>query len=495
VSGLHDLSLVAGAGNITFAQNVGTIGALQANTARTFSAQTITATSIDLSGISTQTTINGSLNTSGAAGITMSGAAAFTILGNVTTLAGGPFTITNSGLLTFATNFNFSLDGPFLQNGTGQVFGGGTLTTNNQTIEFSAEYTLTGNLAINSGTVGANVTFLDEIEGTFNLTIAAGSGDVTCGLVIGHDIALQNFTVSSAHDIILNGIGTTATGITGTLNLTAANDIIMANTLYSANTQIYSAVHEVDFNHGSQTNLTSFGGPITFTSGLIRLGIANDLQVITNNGNFSFVSLLGTSFENIIVNTGTGTAALNTIASLGTINNLIVTAGKITLSGSIDPVNTNFVSLTDIMNTAGPVLITAINTPSFNALGGNVGSLSSPILVHSSNQILAGAGGPQPSLADFNGTSFDNTVQAIPSNPPCKIIFNGVVIKDCTIPPTPPTPSSSAAKKIPRFPFAVPGFDSSQFNLASDYFFFFYFFDQTYVRKEAPMYWSARSSQ
>jgi hypothetical protein len=497
VGGLQNLTLTADLGTITFSQNVGTINALQVNTASTFSAQSITADSINLSGISTQATINGNLNTSGPAGITMTGAA-FTILGNATTLAGGPFTITNSGQLIFASNFNFSLGGPFLQNGSGDVSGGGTLTTNNQPIEFQTPLTLTGNLSLNSGSTGAAVT-LSSVQGAFDLTIAAGVGNVLCNQVIGDVIALRNFTVSSAYNIQLSGIGTAATGVTGILNLIASHDIIMTNTLYSANTQIYSAGHEVRFYNGIQTNLTSFGGPIIFTSGLIRLGIANDLQMITNNGNFSFVSLLGTNFENIIVSTGTGTAALGIIASLGTINNLFVNAGKITISGFIDPVNTNFVSLTDIMNTAGPNLITCLNTPSFNALGGDVGSLTSPLLVQSSNQIFAGADGHANSLADFDGTSFDNTVHPIPSNPPCQIIFNGVVIKNCTLPPIPPTPPTPPGKikvKIPRFPFAMPGFDSSQFNLASDYFFFFYFFDETYVVcKDAPMYWSARSSQ
>lgn len=108
-------------------------------------------------------------------------------------------------------------------------------------------------------------------------------------------------------------------------------------------------------------------------------------------------------------------------------------------------------------------------------------------------QIFAGADGRPDSLADFDGTSVDNTVHEIPSNPPCEIIFNNVIIKNCTIPPVPPVPPTPAAakahKKRHRFPFAVPGFDSSFFNLASDYFFLQYFLDDTYVRKEVAMYY------
>src|SRR6185436_19572901 len=94
--------------------------------------------------------------------------------------------------------------------------------------------------------------------------------------------------------------------------------------------------------------------------------------------------------------------------------------------GSLNAVNMDFESQGAIFNAASPVAINSTNTAFFNALNGNVGTLSSPILVNTSNEIFAGAGGQTRSLADFYGTSFDNTVHAILSNPPCVIIFNGV---------------------------------------------------------------------
>lgn len=191
------------------------------------------------------------------------------------------------------------------------------------------------------------------------------------------------------------------------------------------------------------------------------------------------------------MNTGTGAANLGAISSAGTITNLIIDAGRITFSGAITANAINVTSLTDIANTNLPVLIQSPDTVFFNALGGNVGSTSSPIFVQTSGQIFAGADGSPASLADFQGSSFDNLVHEIASNPPCTIIFNTIVLQNCTLPPVPPSPGSPGVIVIFSFPFAVPGFDSSFFNLASDYFFWPYFFDERYIYREVAMYYRA----
>lgn len=481
LTGVQNVNLTAG-GNVNLTQNVGPLGALQINNAQTVGTKTINASSIAFSAISTQATVSGDLNTTGASGIDLAGAA-ITLSGNITTTGSGPVTLTNSGQLTLASNFTYSLDGAFLQNGTGSVSGGGTLTTNNQTVQIQTPLTLTGALTMNTGGTGANIT-LNKIEGTFAMNLQASAGDVTVSGLIGDTTPLSNFIVSTAHDIHLNGVGTASTGVTGTMQLIATHDIDLTNTVYSANTQIYSPGNQLNFNAGTPTTLTSFGGPVQFTSGAAILSTGNDLQVVTNNGNFSFVSIRGTTLEDITVNAGTGTAALNQISSLGTINNLTVNAGSITFAGTIDPLNVNLTSLGSISNVGAPVLITVTNTPFFNALGGDVGTLASPIFVNSSAQIFAGAAGDE-SLADFNGTSSDNTIHEIPSNPPCEIIFNGVEIKKCHfVPPTPPTPPAPVVVTvIPPFPFTVPGVESSYFTLADDFFFKCYFLTDDYIRR------------
>jgi hypothetical protein len=492
LDGAQNLNIAVGVGAIIFSQAVGgsvALGTLTVTSAKDFTSQAITATAVNLSGISNLATF-GTLTTTGALGIVLNGNA-FTFSQDVSTTNLGPLTITNNGILTFSPTHSVTLDGAFNQNGSGQVLAAGTLVTHNQGVNFSAAVLLNGNYSINTGTTGATVTFGSDLDGPFNLNIAAGLGNVVFQKSIGDGNALQNFTITTAHDITLNGVGTTFDGVLGTLSLTASDLINLNNSFYTAGTQIYSAGTGVHFTNGAVTNLTSLGGPISFISGPITLSSGNDLSVATNNGAFSYVSIAGTTFENISINTGTGTAFMNLISGPH-INNVFVHAGQIEFIGSIDAVNTDFESLGAIFNAGSPLAINSLNTATFNALSGDVGTLSSPILVNSSNEIFAGAGGRPDSLADFNGTSMDDTIHEIPSNPPCEIIFNDVIIKNCTIPPVPPVPTSNAgAKKIHRFPFAAPGFDSSSFNLASDYFFLPDFFDEKYVHRDVAMYYRA----
>jgi len=76
----------------------------------------------------------------------------FSFAGSVQTANGGVFHITNSGSLTFASAMALNIDGAIIQDGSGNVSGGGTWTTNNQSIHFASPLTLTGNLSVNSGT-------------------------------------------------------------------------------------------------------------------------------------------------------------------------------------------------------------------------------------------------------------------------------------------------------------------------------------------------------
>ncbi len=484
LSGAQTLILNAGAGNINLNAAVSGLTQLQINSATNMTASSINVDALNVSGVTNLATFTSSLTTNGALGINLTGNA-FLFQGPITTQNLGPMVLTNSGDATFSSTQVITLDGPFTQNGTGLMFIGGSLTTNNQAIQVQEDIILTGNFLLDSGPGIGNITLLDDADGPFTLTIQAGLGDVQIDRPIGDGVALANFTIASAHDITLNGIGNIIPGVTGTVSLTASNDINLGNVFYSGS-QFYSAGNNINFISGTQVNLTTFGGSIAFTQGTIQLSSASDLNIQTNNGALSFVEISGAVFENIIVNTGSGAAHLNIIGGGGTINTLDVAAGAIDFAGTIDVTNTNLVSETTIANIGAPVAITSANTAFFNALGGDVGTLASPILVNTTNQIYAGADGHANSLANFNGSSFDNTVHEIPSNPPCIIIFNGVVIKNCTTPPTPPS-GGRRATTTPSFPFAVPGFDSSFFNLASDYFFFFDFIDESYFRRNQLM--------
>jgi hypothetical protein len=486
VDGNENLTIQAGSGNIAFSGGIGQITPLTAfdvTSGGNFTSPAISAASIDFSGLTGLATFNGLLSTTGVLGINLSGNA-FTFNGNITTISNGPLTITSSGPLTFSPSGILTISGPLSFNGTGSISAGGSITTNNQNITFQTPLVLTGNLAINPGS-GA-VIFVNDLDGSYNLNIQT-TGAVTAEAAIGTSVPLSNLTIT-AQNISLDGVGTTSPGVSGALALTAASAINLDSVIYNAGSQTYTAGTDINFIAGATTTLLTSGGPIAFTSGDIVLGTSSNLNINTNGGSFSYITLTGTTFENLAINTGSGIAYMNPVTGT-TINNITVNAGEIDLVGTINDVNTNFTSAGAIFNGGIPQAINSTNTATFNALDGNVGTLTSPILVNTSNKIFAGAGGDPQSLADFDGTSVDDTVHPIPSNPPCLIIFNDIVIKQCQVPPVPPTPPSPPGqkRKIPPFPFAVPGVDSSFFNLASDYFFLQYFFDLTYLRKEVAM--------
>jgi hypothetical protein len=232
---------------------------------------------------------------------------------------------------------------------------------------------------------------------------------------------------------------------------------------------------------------------------------------MTNNGAFSFGTLSATFFENIVVDAGSGTATLGAVIGMNE-NNFSITAGAIRFTAPIDPFNALFISTNDsILNVTIPVLITATNSILFNALEGDVGSVSSPILIQTGNQIFAGAGSGLPAIAVggvprdhksaiLTGTSIDDTVHAIPSNPPCILTWNGVTLNDCGLPPPPPPPPPGPPSPPSNlydlffttgrglFIFAAPGFDSSYFNLSSDYYFRSFYSDE-FLRKPNPLFY------
>lgn len=131
VDGPFSLTFTAGSGNIT----AGAIGssitllpptAVIATSVNNNNAQSITAGTIQqLSGTGT-TTLNGTITSTSSLGITLVGNN-FTRNGDITTTNGGSFTVTNSGLITGNPLNTTSIDGSYIQNGTGTSNFAGTI--------------------------------------------------------------------------------------------------------------------------------------------------------------------------------------------------------------------------------------------------------------------------------------------------------------------------------------------------------------------------------
>lgn len=187
------------------------------------------------------------------------------------------------------------------------------------------------------------------------MSITAGSGDVVAPVSFSIEEALENFTVISAHDISLNGIGFSTSVMSGTLSLTASKAISLMNTIYAAHSQIYNSTADTDFINPGLVTLLTDGGSVIFTSSEVHLNSATDLLISTSGGEFSFISIQGTNFENLTVNTGSGLASLGALPNIGSINTVTVTAGSILLNGEMDLVSPIFASQTSILNTGAPV--------------------------------------------------------------------------------------------------------------------------------------------
>jgi hypothetical protein len=473
IDGNEDLIFDGGLSSIFIGGAVGgttPVAALQVIECTNFTSRSIRAASLDIENVSGTATFNGALSTTGISGMTFSGHA-FDFEGSVTTTSGGPLSIDNLGQITIGPSLAISLTGAFTQTGPGTIAARGSLSTAGDDITFAGPLQLLGDLSLSSA--GGDIHLGADIEGAYSVTITAGTGDVALPRAISISAPLNNFTVVSAHDISISGIGSDVSRMTGTLSLSATDTIALSNTTYSVHSIYLASDADIDFINPGLVTMTTDGGSITFASDITHLNSGTDLSIQTGGGAFSFHTLHGTDFENFTVDTGSGLASLGTLSNIGSINSFTVAAGSIVLNGPIDDVNTSFTSNSSILNAGSPVDITSANTAFFNAINGNVGSLASPILVHTSNQIIAGG----TDLAVFEGSSIDNTVHAYAPNPPCVIIFNGATIQDCGV--SPPT-SSQAASSLIGFP--SPGFDSSQFNLASDFYFLFYFIDEKYFR-------------
>jgi hypothetical protein len=137
--------------------------------------------------------------------------------------------------------------------------------------------------------------------------------------------------------------------------------------------------------------------------------------------------------------------------------------------------------------------LTALDTILLNALGGDVGSLASPILLNMTPLtfypiVTCGALGN----GYITGITGDNTIHCLPSNLPIDITFNGVSTGCKALTPCPPPPICPICPVCPTCPVCpgpspkpvlpfqgfvairafVPGiYDLFDFSLASDFFF------------------------
>ncbi|MEB3282785.1 MAG: CHAT domain-containing protein [Lyngbya sp.] len=370
---------------------------------------------INLDGGTVDGTFNLELN-SGSGNVTLGTVGSNSILGNLTVNSSGTTefnsTVTATSLTTDApgtTELNANIN-----------------TTNNQT--YNDAVTLLNNITLNSSlgedNPDGNIEFNSTLDGTFNLQLNSGSGNVTLGTV-GNNSILGNVTVNSSGTTTFNST-VTATSLTtdapGTTELNANITTTNNQTYNDAVTLLNDVI--LDSSLGESNN----NGNIEFNSALD--GTFN-LQLNSGSGNVSFGtvgnnSILGnvtvnssgfTRFNNTVTATSLttdapGTTELN--ANITTTNNQIYNDAvtlfnNITLNSSLGESNNN--GNIEFNSTLNGNFNLILNAGEGNISLNNVGILEQPLgaltierarEVNLSGSIFANNG------LDFSGTEFVN---------------------------------------------------------------------------------------
>ena len=325
-------------GNIVFAGNIGNAGTNRlgllaisnaASSNITFSGN-VYAVQIAQSGGTGLSSFASVVNTNAAAGINLTNVN-ISFADVVTTTGGGSVSLTHTGTLTMPDAADFSLTGPFTENGGGGVSLGAEITTTAATVNFVSPITLTNAVTIitTSGfPAGASVSFANTstIAGAFNLSIDAGTGG---------NVAFGG-TAGAANGRIGGVAGANRIGI---LSITNADNITFYGDVYAASVSIAGAGGTTTTSNTINTNTiaginingTVFNifGPITTTGGGPFTCNNAGLLTIAAAGDFT----LSGAFQQV----GTG----NTL-----------TSGDITVSASAASDAISFTGSVDINGTA-----------------------------------------------------------------------------------------------------------------------------------------------
>ncbi|HTL68934.1 MAG TPA: hypothetical protein VL200_14820 [Lacunisphaera sp.] len=347
----EDLTLTAGtAGNILFTGAVGTTrlgdvtiaSANNVTASSTFSAATLTQSA----GTGT-TTFNGATDTNAAGGISLTGTN-LAVNNALTTTGTGPVTINESGTATFAIAGDINADGAVSITATGGISTAGDVTTTNDNVTFASATSLAGPVVINTGAGPGNIAFNSTLTGSQNLSLTAGTGDITFTGAVGAT-RLGNVTINSAGNVTASssfsastitqsaGAGTTTfngatdTNATGGISLTGTN-LAVNNTLTTTNTGPVTINESGTASFAAAGDITA-DGPVSITA---AGGISTAGDVTTTNDNVTYNSAT-TLTGPVAINTGSGVGTIAFNSTLGGGQNLNLTAGTgdITFTGAV----------------------------------------------------------------------------------------------------------------------------------------------------------------
>jgi hypothetical protein len=314
----------------------------------------------------------GPVSTTTSGNIAIIGTAAITMNGAVSTTGGGTVTLNSGGTLTLAAAGDITADGAVSLTGATGISTAGDVTTTDDNVTYASATTLTGAVAINTGAGGAgNINFNSTLDGAQDLTLAAGTGDISFSGVVGA-IRLDDVVINSATSVTATtfsaatitqsaGSGTTTfngavdTNGAGGVNLTGAN-LAVNNTITTTNGGTVTVSETGTANFAAAGDISA-DGAVSLTAGG---GITTAGDITTTNDNITFASATTLS-GNVTLNAASGNLAFNSTLG-GPFSLQANSTGTTTFGGAVGGS-----ALASLTTDAGGT--TAINGGSVNTTG------------------------------------------------------------------------------------------------------------------------------
>ena len=212
VDGGSSLELTAGTGNVSFLGLVGGVtplGTLTIQSAVDVDANGIHASSFSQAAGSGTTTLSAgdfsgvveALRTSDASGISIV-STDLAVNGLVTAGGGGGVSFAQSGTVGIASSGDIVADGAvMLTAGAGGILTAGDVTTSDASVLYMSPVTLTGPVAVSTGTGDGNISFDGTVDGGSSLELTAGTGAVGFFESVGSIVPLGGLRLNSADSV------------------------------------------------------------------------------------------------------------------------------------------------------------------------------------------------------------------------------------------------------------------------------------------------------
>jgi hypothetical protein len=305
--------------------------------------------------------INNSFTSSGSIAITNSGLVTKNATGIISTTTAGTGTITTSGALTNAANI--TTDGSDISIGGNLVLSQDADITLSTGVGVGGSITVTGTT---NGTAGL---------GPENLTLIAGTGNVTLTGAVGNGVPLGTLTVSSATTSLFSG----NLNLSGNLSVTSLTSTEFgANVTTTGSQNITATTIRTTGTH--QTSVSD----LYLTGNLVLLGDT----ILTTGGGAGDITVTGTinadtaNTETLSLTAGTGTIDLQGNIGATALGSLTVNSGTSVRFGG--DVNTGGAQAV----TAGNILTNGTHTTS----DANI-SFTGPLVLQNNTTINTGAAG------------------------------------------------------------------------------------------------------